>query len=97
MLYDGDCPLCMREVEMLQRRDAGKGAIDFVDIASPGYSADDNFGVTYEQAMRRIHALLPDGTVVTDVEVFRRLYEAVGLGWIYSVTKNKAVEAFANK
>ena len=32
--------------------------------------------------MERIHAVLPDGRVVKDVEVFRRLYEAVGLGWV---------------
>jgi hypothetical protein len=31
------------------------------------------------------------------VEVFRRLYEQVGLGWVYAVTKYKPVEALANK
>lgn len=40
-----------------------------------------------KQAMERIHAITADGTVLTDVEVFRRLYEAVGLGWVYAVTK----------
>lgn len=37
--------------------------------------------------MGNIHAILPDGKVVTNVEVFRRLYEAVGLGWVYAITK----------
>lgn len=46
--------------------------------------------------MERIHAILPDGAVIKDVEVFRRLYEAVNLGWVYSITKNKAVEDAAN-
>lgn len=46
--------------------------------------------------MERIHAILPDGTVVTDVEVFRRLYEAVGLGWVYSATKYEPVMNAAN-
>ena len=36
MLFDGDCPLCMREVNMLRRRDEGKGRIDFVNIGDPG-------------------------------------------------------------
>jgi hypothetical protein len=48
------------------------------------------------QAMDRIHAILPDGTVVTDVEVFRRLYEAVGLGWVYAVTKYEPAMKAAN-
>ncbi|KAL4431007.1 hypothetical protein ABPG75_006263 [Micractinium tetrahymenae] len=97
MLYDGDCPLCMREVEMLMRRDAGKGRIEFVDIASPDYAPERNGGITFEQAMERIHAIEADGKVITDVEVFRRLYEEVGLGWVYAITKNKTVEQLANK
>ena len=37
--------------------------------------------------MGKIHAILPDGEVVTNIEVFRRLYEAVGLGWVFAITK----------
>ena len=48
------------------------------------------------QAMGEIHAILPDGRVVTNVEVFRRLYDAVGLGWVYAVTKIKPVGAVAD-
>lgn len=46
--------------------------------------------------MERIHAILPDGSIVRDVEVFRRLYEAVGLGWVYAITKNKPILDAAN-
>ena len=31
------------------------------------------------------------------VAVARRLYEAVGLGWVYAVTKYEPVEKFANQ
>eukprot|EP01024_Parvocaulis_polyphysoides_P043708 TRINITY_DN400_c0_g1_i2.p3 TRINITY_DN400_c0_g1~~TRINITY_DN400_c0_g1_i2.p3 ORF type:complete len:193 (-),score=27.88 TRINITY_DN400_c0_g1_i2:225-803(-) len=96
MLYDGDCPLCMREVDFLKDRDSTNNKIDFVDIASPDYSPENNQGISYEQAMGRIHAILPDGKIITDIEVFRRLYEAVGLGWVYAVTQNKNVENVAN-
>ena len=37
--------------------------------------------------MGRIHAILPDGTTVKNVEVFRRTYEILGMGWVYAVTK----------
>jgi predicted DCC family thiol-disulfide oxidoreductase YuxK len=96
MLYDSDCPLCMREVNMLRRRDAANGRIKFVDIADPAYSPADNAGIDYQTAMERIHAVLPDGTAVTDVEVFRRLYSEVGLGWVYAATQVPAVERAAN-
>ncbi len=39
------------------------------------------------QAMGTIHGVLPDGRVITNVEVFRKLYEAVGLGWVYAPTQ----------
>ncbi|KEH35065.1 thiol-disulfide oxidoreductase DCC [Medicago truncatula] len=87
MLYDGDCPLCMREVNMLRERNTSYGTIKFVDIGSDDYSPDENQGLDYQTAMGRIHAILSDGTVVTDVEAFRRLYEQVGLGWVYAITK----------
>ncbi|KAG5522893.1 hypothetical protein RHGRI_034891 [Rhododendron griersonianum] len=72
MLYDGECPLCMREVNMLRERDKQYGAIKFVDISSDEYSPKENQGLDYETVMGRIHAILSDGTVVTDVENFCR-------------------------
>ncbi|MFN9173467.1 MAG: DCC1-like thiol-disulfide oxidoreductase family protein [Synechocystis sp.] len=27
LLYDGDCPLCLREVNFLQRKDRGRGLV----------------------------------------------------------------------
>lgn len=34
---------------MLRRRDEGKGKIDFVDIAAPDYSPEQNAGLSFEQ------------------------------------------------
>ncbi|XP_038878377.1 uncharacterized protein At5g50100, chloroplastic isoform X2 [Benincasa hispida] len=87
MLYDGDCPLCMREVNMLRERNKQYGTIKFVDISSDDYSPEENQGLDYKTVMGRIHAILADGTVVRDVEAFRKLYEQVDLGWVYAVTK----------
>ncbi|OWM65374.1 hypothetical protein CDL15_Pgr008964 [Punica granatum] len=96
MLYDGECPLCMREVDMLRERNEDYNRINFVDISSDDYSPEENQGIDYKTAMGRIHAILSDGTVVTDVEAFRRLYEQVGLGWVYAITKYKPVGALAD-
>ena len=97
MLHDGDCPLCEREVNMLKQRDCENGRIDFVDIASPSYDPSQNMNLEYEQVMSTIHAIQPDGTVITGIPVFRELYEQVGLGWVYSLTKNKYVGAAADR
>lgn len=87
LLYDGECPLCLREVNFLQKRDAGRGLVDFVDIADESYNPEDNGNIDFETAMGRIHAILPDGEIVKNVEVFRRVYEVLGMGWVYALTK----------
>ncbi|MCU0537233.1 MAG: DUF393 domain-containing protein [Hydrococcus sp. Prado102] len=97
LLYDGECPLCLREVRFLQKRDAGRGLVAFVDIAEENYFPDEHGGIDYETAMGRIHAVLPDGTIVKDVEVFRRIYEVLGMGWVYAFTKLPIVGAIADR
>jgi predicted DCC family thiol-disulfide oxidoreductase YuxK len=87
LLYDGDCPLCLREVKFLQRRDHDRGRIAFVNIADPNYDPEENAGISFEQAMGRIHAITADGTILTDMDVFRQLYRVIGLGWIYEPTR----------
>jgi predicted DCC family thiol-disulfide oxidoreductase YuxK len=97
LLYDGDCPLCVREVNFLQQKDAGKGKVAFVNIADEDYSPEENANIDYEQAMNRIHAILPNGAIVTNIEVFRRVYEILGMGWVYSFTKLPLLGTITNK
>jgi len=37
--------------------------------------------------MERIHGVMPDGALITGVEVFRRAYAAVGAGWMLAPTR----------
>lgn len=86
VLYDAECPLCRREIEMLRRRDRGRGRIDFEDISAPEFDAS-RYGLDQSSVVARIHAVLPDGSVIEGVEVFRRAYAAVGLGWLVAPTR----------
>lgn len=86
VLHDGECPLCAREVAMLRRLDRGRGRIAFDDIAAPSFDAS-RLGRSHAELMARIHGLLPDGRIVEGVEVFRRAYAAVGLGWLLAPTR----------
>ncbi|NJN71524.1 MAG: DUF393 domain-containing protein [Limnothrix sp. RL_2_0] len=87
LLYDSACPLCMREVNFLQRKDNGRDLVKFVDVASDDYRPEDYAGITFKAAMERIHAVCADGTVLTNVAVFRYVYEVLGMGWVYGITK----------
>lgn len=101
VFYDGECPLCMREIGMLQRLDR-RDRIRFTDISDPRFDESD-VGLSWEALMDRIHGRMPDGTLVEGVEVFRQLYARVGLRWLIPVTRvpgishllGYAYEAFA--
>ena len=80
---------------MLKRRDSERtGSICFVDVAAPAYDPAENCGISYETAMRTIHGIVPSSSdgkdggeqlvVITGVDVFKRAYELVGLGWVYA-------------
>lgn len=96
LLYDGECPLCVREVNFLTKKDAGREIINFVDITELDYDPEANAKIDYATAMGRIHAILADGTVIKNVEVFRRIYEELGIGWVYGITKLPLIGAIAD-
>ena len=85
VFFDGGCPLCVREINMLRRWDR-EHRIRFTDIDAPDFSAA-TLGKTYADLMSRIQGRLPDGTWIEGVEVFRQLYTAVGLGPVVWVTR----------
>lgn len=84
LLYDGECPLCLREVRWLERRNS-HGHLAFEDVASPDF-APAYYGATREELLGVIHGVFPDGRIVRKVEVFREAYRAVGLGWLVAPT-----------
>lgn len=97
LLYDGDCPLCLREVSFLQKKDAGRGLVKFTDIADLSYDPAQNGGIDFETAMGRIHAVRADGTVVKNVAVFQEVYSALGIGWMYAPTRWPVIGSWVNK
>ena len=94
VFYDGACPLCVREIRFLRRLDR-KGYIRYTDISSDEFKAED-YGITLDTFMSEIHGRLPDGSWVYGVEVFRRLYAAVGLGPLVWVTRRPVVAGLLN-
>tara|TARA_B100000965_G_scaffold382148_1_gene380278 strand:- start:2704 stop:3105 length:402 start_codon:yes stop_codon:yes gene_type:complete len=86
IFFDGGCPLCQREVDFLQSRNQ-KANLKFIDINSSDLPLEIEYGITYKQAMERIHAVKSDGSVIKDIKVFQEAYDLIGLGWIYAPTK----------
>lgn len=92
VFFDGACPLCRKEINMIRRLDR-RYRVLFTDIAAPQFDPD-AYGKTMNQLMDEIHALLPDGTWVTGVEVFRRLYSAIGCRWLVLPTRLPGISHF---
>jgi predicted DCC family thiol-disulfide oxidoreductase YuxK len=85
VFYDGGCPLCLREIGLLRRWDYLK-KIRFTDIDAPEFDAE-TVGKTYPELMAKMHGRLRDGTWVQGVEVFRRLYGAVGFSRLVALSR----------
>jgi predicted DCC family thiol-disulfide oxidoreductase YuxK len=91
VFYDGGCPLCCREINMLRRRDRQR-RIRFTDINAEAFSAG-SVGRTHEQLMSAIQARQPDGAWIEGIEVFRRLYAAAGFARLVRFSRWPAVAA----
>jgi predicted DCC family thiol-disulfide oxidoreductase YuxK len=85
VFYDGECPLCRREVAWLKRRDKAQ-RIRFTNIAEAGFSAE-ALGTTTQRLMSQMHGRLSDGTWIKGVEVFRRMYAAAGHTWLVALSR----------
>jgi predicted DCC family thiol-disulfide oxidoreductase YuxK len=85
LLYDGECPLCVREVKWLQRWNR-RGHLAFEDISADGFDPA-HYATTREELMQAMHGVFPDGRMVSAVEAFREAYSLVGLGWLLAPTR----------
>lgn len=85
VFFDGDCPLCKREINWLKKLDRQR-RVQFTDIATSNFVASD-YRLTQQQFMAEIQGRLADGTWISGVEVFRQLYAAIGLGGLVWCTR----------
>lgn len=85
VFFDGDCPLCVREIGMIRWMDRRK-RIRFTDIAAADFLVSE-YPWSKDEFMAEIRGRLSDGTWIVGVEVFRQLYAAVGFAWIVAPTR----------
>lgn len=72
--YDGDCPLCRREIALMRRLDR-RGAIQFVDVAK---GTDDTCPVDRATLLARFHAR-EHGRVLSGAAAFAAMWRAIPL------------------
>ena len=71
--FDGDCPLCRREIALMRRLDR-RGAIVFTDVATGQGSCP----IDRAALLARFHAR-EDGRIVSGAEAFAAMWRAIPL------------------
>lgn len=85
LYFDGDCPLCAREIKILRAR-ATEARLLFVDIGVEHFDAT-SLGFTYEQMQSLLHARFADGQWVTGLDATLWSWRAAGMGiWAAPLT-----------
>lgn len=69
--FDGACPLCLREIGLMRRLDR-RGAIRFVDVASPESVCPIDRG----ELLARFHAR-EDGVMLSGAAAFAAMWRAI--------------------
>ncbi len=87
--FDGDCPLCRREIAFLKRLDRAS-AIQFVDVAKGG---DPSCPIDQRDLLARFHAQ-EDGEVLSGAAAFAAMWRAIPrLRWLGRAARNPTVLA----
>ena len=81
-LFDGGCPLCLRETRFLKKKDVSS-KINFVDINNDSYNPKLFQNISYKEAMSNLHGILENGDILKGLDVLAYSYKLVGLGWVY--------------
>lgn len=75
VFYDGGCPLCRREIVHYQRIDR-EHRIQWMDIQQEADTLQAN-GLSWEQAMQRMHVRDSDGRMVSGAAAFVALWRHI--------------------
>ncbi len=90
VFFDGACPICDREIALMRRLDRRRRLV-FCDFSRPDYDTA-SINISPAELGRVIHARWADGNVITGVEVFRAMWDAVGLGVLARLSRLSLVE-----
>ena len=88
LLFDGGCPLCLRETNFLKTRDISNQIL-FIDINSKDYDQSLFSNISYLKAMSNLHGIMENGEIIRGLDVLAYSYELIGLGWVYYPLKIK--------
>jgi predicted DCC family thiol-disulfide oxidoreductase YuxK len=103
MLYDGWCSVCSKSAAKLRKLDNGRARIVTADLRKDTYLLEQH-KLNPTDVRRVMHAITPNGQVLTAMDALRHCMNTVGRGWMLGWTKTPLIHqitdhmylAFAN-
>ena len=77
MLFDGECPLCVKEVKLLKLFNRNPDKVEFIDITVGEYSSEAHQGIEYSDAIGALHVIDQQNKVI--IEPFQPQAQLVSL------------------
>jgi predicted DCC family thiol-disulfide oxidoreductase YuxK len=95
ILYNDRCPICRAEIRHYREKAARSGAdLLFDDLNQSDLS---QWNLTADQAKRRMHALLPDGRIVSGIPAFAAIWRRLpGMRWMARLVELPGVRGAAD-
>tara|TARA_R110001592_G_scaffold140906_2_gene362039 strand:- start:13662 stop:14072 length:411 start_codon:yes stop_codon:yes gene_type:complete len=94
LFYDGHCPFCVAEMTKLKAYDQN-GNLLLEDIQLPDFK--ERFpDLCWQDLNDRIHGQLPDGSLITGLDVTFLAWKYVGKGRIYAPLRWPVIRWFAD-
>ncbi|MBQ4811403.1 DUF393 domain-containing protein [Pseudoalteromonas luteoviolacea] len=94
IFYDGTCPLCVKEMNALTKRDTHKH-INTVDIYSDEFSRYEN--IDPDKANTILHAIDKEGNLILGLDVTHKAWQLVGMGWLYAPLRWPVIKPVADQ
>ncbi|AOT11147.1 thiol-disulfide oxidoreductase DCC family protein [Pseudoalteromonas luteoviolacea] len=94
IFYDGTCPLCVKEMMALTKRDKS-AQIKTVDIHNDEFINYPH--IDPNQANLILHALDEQDGLLLGLDVTHRAWQLVGMGWLYAPLRWPLIKPMADK
>ncbi len=85
VFYDGLCPVCQREIRLLQRLDKRRN-LRLIDFAAPDFDPA-QYGLELADLVSRMYVKDREGVLHEGLDSFPVMWDAVGQGWLWGWTR----------
>ncbi|MEM6474728.1 MAG: DUF393 domain-containing protein [Pseudomonadota bacterium] len=85
--FDGACPLCLREINLMRRLDRER-AVEFIDVSEDGVGT---CPIDRSELLARFHAE-EDGQMLSGAAAFAAMWRAIpSMRWLGRIARNQTV------